>query len=307
MKKIVLISSFCDTEVKLQCLKKNILKIKELGLDVMVSSPIVLDEEIIKISDYVFYTKDNPVLDWPEKAILYWKEFFYENSKYIFSRTVPDYGWAGFHQVKQLSEIALGMNYDYYYHIIYDLKIDHLKECFEQETSKKIFPSKREETTWNYGLHFMIFDKKNLKLFSDLITKELYLKFNKGNAFDCLESIAHIMNCERGEKFAEDEIYYFEDKDFFNSSPTQDFGLFIENNDQQKTNTKLWFFNLLNEIQITLIVNGIEINKSINNFDNVDLGMNKIFLRKVEMIYSSQLYDLTDIIEKVKHSTTQIL
>lgn len=307
MKKIALISSFCDTEIKLQCLKKNILKIKELGLDVMVSSPIVLDEEIVKISDYVFYTKDNPVLDWPEKAILYWKEFFYGTSKFIFSRTVPDYGWAGFHQVKQLSEVALGMNYDYYYHIIYDLKIDDIKEYFEQHPPKKIFPSKRDDTTWNYGLHFMIFDKKNLKLFSDLITKELYLKFNKGNAFDCLESIAHIMNCERGEKYVEDEVYYFEDKDFFNSSPNKDFSLFIENDDQQKTNTKLWFYNLPNEIQIELLVNGVQINKLINNFGNIDLGINKSFLQKVEMTYDLKSYDLMDIIEEVKHSTTQIL
>jgi peptidoglycan hydrolase-like protein with peptidoglycan-binding domain len=79
-----------------------------------------------------------------------------------------------------------------------------------------------DETTWNYGLHFMIFNKECLKLFSDLITKELYMRFNSGNAFDCLEKIAQIMNCDRGDKFAEDEIYYFENNDLFNFSPFKD-------------------------------------------------------------------------------------
>lgn len=307
MKKIALISSFCDNEIKLKCLKNNIIKVKELGLDVMVLSPILLDEEVIQISDYIFYTKDNPILDWPEKAIYYWREFFHNGNRYKFSRTVPDYGWAGLHQVKQLSQIAYGMNYDYYYHMIYDLKIDDLKEYFLRQESKTIFPSKRDETTWNYGLHFMIFNKENLKLFSDLITKELYMKFNSGNAFDCLEQIALIMNCNRGNRFAEDEIYYFENNDFFNLSPFKNFNFFIENNDQILSNIRLWFYNLTGEINLIIRTNGVEKNEIINNFDIVDLGVNKNNMEDIEIIYNSESHNITKIINKLKHSTVEIL
>jgi len=306
-KKIALISSFCDDEIKLKCLKKNIIKVKEMGLDVMVLSPVLLDEEVIRLSDYVFYTKDNPVLDWPEKAIYYWTEFYHKGNKCKFSRTVSDYGWAGFHQVKQLSQIAHGMDYDYYYHMIYDLKVDDLKEYFLKQESKTIFPSKRDETTWNYGLHFMIFNKECLKLFSDLITKELYMRFNSGNAFDCLEKIAQIMNCDRGDKFVEDEIYYFENNDFFNFSPFKDFNFFIENNDKLLSNIKLWFYNMTEQINLTIRVNGIEKNEIINNFDIIDLGVNKNNIEDIEISYNSESHNITKIINKLKHSTVELL
>ena len=62
MKKIVLISTFCDTEEKIIVLKENILSLKQLGLDTLVISPLILPAEIIEISDFVFFTKENPIL-----------------------------------------------------------------------------------------------------------------------------------------------------------------------------------------------------------------------------------------------------
>ena len=40
MKKIVLISTYCDTIEKIEILKENIIKIKSFGLDVLVISPL---------------------------------------------------------------------------------------------------------------------------------------------------------------------------------------------------------------------------------------------------------------------------
>jgi len=307
MKRIALISSFCDDEIKLKCLKKNILNARKFGLDILVLSPIPLDEEVIKISDYVFYTKDNPVLDWPEKAMFYWKQFSYNNKTYKFSRTVPDYGWAGLHQVKQLSKIGYSLEYDFYYHMIYDLKMDDLAEHFLHTGRKRIYPSKRGETIWNYGLHFMIFNRENLKLFSDLITKELYNKFNSGNAFDCLEKIADIMNCDKGPRPVEDEIYYFENKDFFNFSQSQDFNFFVEKNDQTNSNIKLWFYNLFQRINLTVVVDGVKRNVTVDNFDNIDLGGNNSNIDSVEIIYNSEHYNITETIKTLKHNTVEIL
>ena len=42
MKKIALISTYCDDENKVNVLSKNIDKLKKLGLDVLIISPILI-------------------------------------------------------------------------------------------------------------------------------------------------------------------------------------------------------------------------------------------------------------------------
>ena len=51
MKKIALISSYCDTEKKIEILKNNILILKKIGIDTLVISPITLTSEIIELSE----------------------------------------------------------------------------------------------------------------------------------------------------------------------------------------------------------------------------------------------------------------
>jgi hypothetical protein len=57
MKKVVLISTFCDTPEKLEVLERNIDNVKTCGLDVIVISPFFLPESIQKKCDYFFLTK----------------------------------------------------------------------------------------------------------------------------------------------------------------------------------------------------------------------------------------------------------
>ena len=54
---IVLVSTFCDTDEKIEILLKNIKKIKSKGLDVALISPLVLPEIVIKNADFVFFKK----------------------------------------------------------------------------------------------------------------------------------------------------------------------------------------------------------------------------------------------------------
>ena len=134
MKKVALISSFCDTQEKLNILNKNINIIKNLNIDIILISPIFLPESTTSLCDYYFQTKDNPVLDWPIKSMCIWKEISIKNVKYKITGTCGDYGWAGLHQVKQLSEIALLFDYEQFFHMIYDLKIDeNVLEGFNSE------------------------------------------------------------------------------------------------------------------------------------------------------------------------------
>jgi hypothetical protein len=75
MRKIVLISTFCDTEEKQNILSENIDILKNQGIDVMCLSPnfIQLPHNIVEKSDFVFYTKENPLLEYPERAFTWWK------------------------------------------------------------------------------------------------------------------------------------------------------------------------------------------------------------------------------------------
>jgi hypothetical protein len=115
------------------------------------------------------------------------------------------------------------------------------------------------------------------------------------------------MNCDKGDKYVEDEIYYFKDHDFFNFSPFESFKFFVEKNDQLLSNIQLWFYNLSEKTNVKIIVNGIEKNVILDNFERVDLEVNKFSLKDIQILYNFELHNLTNIIDKLKHSTVQIL
>ena len=52
MKKIALITSFCNTEEKLKLLHNNIVTLKEMGLDTMVFSFFPLPKHIVDLVNY---------------------------------------------------------------------------------------------------------------------------------------------------------------------------------------------------------------------------------------------------------------
>ena len=88
------------------------------------------DQQIIILNDFVIdrnkflITKDNPILDWPTRAMYAWRYLNVNETKYTIGKTYPDYGFAGLTQIKQLSQIALGLDYNQFFHMIYDIKID---------------------------------------------------------------------------------------------------------------------------------------------------------------------------------------
>jgi hypothetical protein len=90
MKKIALISTFCNTEEKQNLLKENIIKIKNLGIDVMVISPLKLTDELIDLCDYLIFSKENPVLSWPEKSYFQWWSGNVNGENIKMTETYPD-------------------------------------------------------------------------------------------------------------------------------------------------------------------------------------------------------------------------
>jgi len=314
MKKVAMISGFCDSQKKIDVLEKNIKIIKSHNVDVIVISPFFLPKNIVDICDYFFITKDNPILEWPVKSMIYKRFWSYKEKKYRVGRSYPDYGFAALYQHKQLGEIALNLDYDKFYYTVYDLKIDNnvINGLISNDKVNNIYSFKRNESFWRTSLHFLIFNRENLKNFIFEITLEKYLKQKDGDVEKWIGNLQTKLNYVVEEIPVTDEIYYYENLDFFNYSPVEDFKFFIEKNDETLGNIKLLFYGFLGEKEInikigeetdSLFVYGESTNKLyIHDMYIYDLGFNKDYNKSVILEYNSINYDLTDTIKKIKHN-----
>jgi hypothetical protein len=227
-------------------------------------------------------------------------------SKYKIAATNPDYGFAGLYQVKQLSEISLNLGYEQFFHMIYDLKIDeNVISGFYSDKVNSVYPSKRGNTVWAVGLHYMIFCKENLQKFASKITKESYINLKGADAFVWLHNHEKILNYTIEQIPVEDEIYYYQEYDFFNFSPIHGLKFFVEKNDETHQSIKLLFYDNINEQKVSLIIQDEETEYTINHLDIIDLGFNKTNLKKVKLKYQNEVHDISQILEKIKHNTLE--
>jgi len=304
MKKVALISTYCDTQEKLDVLEKNIDNIKKLAIDVIVISPIFLPQYIQTKCDYFFLTKDNPVLDWPQKAMQAWNNILINGKSITITRVYADYGWAGLSQVKKLSEIALALDYDYFYHMIYDLKFDEtVINGLNGKGECDIYSSKRKDTIWEVGLHFMVFNRENLQKFIPHITLENYLTAERGDAFVWLHKLRETFPYNTIQKPVEDEIYYYENSDFFNFSPIAELPFFIIKDDELLDSIKLLLYLSIENVPFQIMIDDTILDEVSENFKIIDLGFNKLSPKSVQITYNETVFDITDTINKLKHST----
>lgn len=308
VKKVALISSYCDTEEKLNVLEKNLKKIKDLNIDTILISPFGLPENILELCNYFFKTKDNIILDWPVKSMYHWRRLFFDNQEFELGITCPDYGFAGLTQIKQLSEIAINLGYEQFFHMIYDLKIDeNVINGFLSNRKCNVYPTKKGNTVWNEGLHFMIFDCENLKKFISKITLENYLQAKSLDSFQWLQSIKEDINYSNQEIPVEDEIYYYENVNFFNHSEIEGLTFFIVKNDKTNDSIKLFFYNLPNQKNIKISIDDNEIEYFLESSTLIDLNFNKHETKNVIIKFDEKEQNLTKKIKTVKHSLITFL
>lgn len=304
MKKVALISSFCDTQQKVDILNKNISIIKGFGIDVILISPFSLDDSIVNQCDYFFKTKDNPILDWPQRSMFSWSEINLDGESYRIARTYADYGWAGLYQVKQLSQIALNFNYDQFFHMIYDLKIDdNVISGLLSDKICSVYPSKRGKNVWKVGLHFMVFNRVNLKRFISNIHLDSYLSLKGADAFVWLHNLNNVFPYNYELEPVEDEIYYYDGHDFYNYSPTEEFSMFIVKDDETKETIKLIFYNVKSPGEYKIKINGNLSDLKIGNYEILDLNVLDHQIQEVEIYYKEEVYNITKRIQEVKHNT----
>tara|TARA_R110000823_G_scaffold228159_1_gene355532 strand:+ start:1011 stop:1904 length:894 start_codon:yes stop_codon:yes gene_type:complete len=226
MKKIVLIQSHCNTKEKLDFLKSNLIKLKALGLDILLFSHITLPEEIVNLTDYFIYDKSNPIM-WDERRHVYWKTL--GNIK--LTSTNPEYGWTVFNQVIKSSHLTLHQDYDYFYLMCYDTVIeDTVTNTIKNPKPCITFRHyKHEDFISNSTLIFSCFDKLNLSNLLNLLNRTEYSQSPNLVAEQFLEEKLKLLGtCVFSESQVTDQFH--ESTDIFNQNTHNNkFKIFLSN------------------------------------------------------------------------------
>lgn len=246
MKKIALVSTYCDTPEKIHILVENAKTLKSLGVDVMVNSCIPLEPAVTKHFDFYFQTKENPLLYWPERAnTFWWKQKNQYGKEVILHRDVDDYGWAAVYQIQKLSEIALTYDYDIFYHITYDIIVsDKLtQDILNNKTNityHAINPNDPLDQ-WNVSPLFINFGKENLIKFLSKINKDEYIKLN-GFAEDFIKIILKDIPMTESDFPIKDLITVYNgcDPNLFNYSQSKNYNIFFSTKEETIFGSNYW-------------------------------------------------------------------
>ena len=303
-KRIVLISSYCDTKEKIDILINTIKTIKSYNLDVMVNSPLPLPSDVINMCDFYVQTKENPLLYWPQKSVMSWARYIGKDREIVVKRSVIDYGWAALYQTKKLSEYALTYDYDRYYHIIYDTEIDDtVVSTFLSDKKCNFFPFHEHKVS----LHLIALDRENLLKFSNLITFDSYLKFNcivENWLYDTI--VNSNMNYKIELEKIDDLILFHKDENLFDYSDINGLVFFIVKDVVNNDEVCLYFYNNKEKINVLINVDGVETSYDISNRDIVNLGFKPYDIKNVLISYDGISSDITEKIKNVIHNIIEI-
>jgi len=308
MNNIVLISCFCNSNEKLEVLRKNLQILKSNKLDTAIISPIPVPEDILKSCTYSFITKENPVLDWPTRAIGYWQINNTNKGPIKLFTTVPDWGFTGLNHVKRLGEIFTHYEYDYYNYIIYDtILTEDVITLLKSGHPGIVFPSKRKEKIWEVGLHLMSFNKENLIKLTSAIDKNDYIGSNdKFDAYDYLKN--HIVvpfNFSIGNFPVEDWIDFNNNLELVNHSSIPEFKYLISSPDPLSgriENLKIAFYQVITPCDLIFNINGGKLKWRIEDGSIIDLGITKKEMQHVSFEHLGSTCDITDFISELKHT-----
>lgn len=267
MKKLALIGTFCSNKEQLDALKNTINEWKNLNVDVMVLSPLHLPQDIIKLCDYYYYTKDNPLLSWPDRMM----DFFYSLREITLHKQTQDYGWARLFQMKKLAEIASTYDYDIFYQTEYDLLIDdYVKNYVNNNTknliTRRVNPQNPNEI-FGASLHFIALDKEHLIKVKNHITLERYLASGnnvvaEGHAIMWSEEfgipidkegyVVDLINNFDQYQF----VHHWRDNFFFDDSLSKDYKIFFQKDHYSNRSLKFVMYEAKGR-RVNVIVDGV--------------------------------------------------
>jgi hypothetical protein len=298
MKKIALLNTFCDTPEKIRVIIENARILKSLGVDVMVNSPIHLDSEVVREFDFYFKNKENPVLTWPDWIHVAWRVQTNKLGQIIrIRRGMKEYGWAALYQMKKLSEIALGYDYDIFYHMNYDILLeDELKAEILSESRNKIYPVREGSGHVYRGSPLLSsFDRENLQKISEDITKERY-QDECSIAEDLVSSWIEKFGMTPSSYHAKDRISIGNDSEIFSEVKEKDVldysknpeYKFFWNKGEENLKFVLWHFDESRKICVS--INGLIFEK-IENLIPVETEIHCNDIHEISVIVEDSVID----------------
>jgi hypothetical protein len=296
MKKLFLISSFCDSEEKVQVLHNNILKIKELGHDTLLISPIDLPNDVTNKSDFYFRTKENPVSTIEEKTYIHWRQI---TNEYRLERFFPEYGWAALYQNKKLSQIGLTFDYDVYYHIIYDTKINEgLINQINSNVVNQYYSNKSTNGDVNeFSLHFIPLNREGLLNFEGFLNKHDYIT-SDDLTHDYMLKWVKKNNIIKNNFIIEEHINFYSDINFFSIYDGNNVNIFFEKHElDQQTNKIVCYDIKTNDVKI--IVNNTFVFDKFEEKIPVETNLFTSEIHKLVVSIDGINYDCTDSYNKI--------
>lgn len=310
MKKIATIDSFCDTEEKIEILLETITKLKDIGVDVMCISPnfLTLPESVIKKCDYVFYTKDNPILKWPVKSAVIWQTKHTDRGLIKMNYFTDDYHWAALYQVKKINQIALTFDYDIFYHVSYDLIIDDNVINEINGNVVDTFYKFKGDVDGGTSLHFMCFSRHLIEKIVEEIQLDEFLRTLNSAEYEMSKWVEKY-NIRIGDFKIDDRIRIYQDSDFFNLSKSNEYKMYITKNQKEDENIYILFYGIKNKSDITVIINGKNYNLVIEEGEDrtVEYDFKWDEIKDIKIIFNSLEIDYTEDYKKLPMNIIEFL
>ena len=122
MKECFVITTYCNTPLRVNELKKCINNLNQFNIDILIHAHYPLDLEIQKSVKYYIYDSTNPVIRDGSKVIVRWK--WYKTANKLLTIPNPDYSYAVINQWVSSLKFLKDKNYDKIHVINYDTFIN---------------------------------------------------------------------------------------------------------------------------------------------------------------------------------------
>lgn len=261
MKKLALISTFCNTPEKQSLLENNIDQLHELGIDTLIFTPkSILPNRIIEKATHCIVTKENPIPPLSEKMRINWNVPI---SKLDITHQLLnlDYSWASINQFKRLLNYGSNLGYDLLYPMIYDIKITpELKDIINSNLSNHFFSNIRPGKKHFFKVSYIFgsFTPKIAQQISQRFTRKEFYTYSSAERY--LAQIQQDLNLPIHNYVIEDLHFEHEYDSYFNISPDKNLSLFIDTTRVFKNSTfvedkneiALHFSNVLQPTEVVI-------------------------------------------------------
>lgn len=290
MKKLVLISSFCNSPEKIKILNCNLEILKKMDVTIVLHSPLFLEKEIVEKVDFFIFEKN---LEGGGETILFWNYQNIGDKSYYFERNWTKPYQKSLSQLRSLLEFSESKeSFDLYYFLMYDVLltedlVDFMKNNDTSGYFKFLPGYYPEEKPGPFSTQFYCLRKREIPELKKFISSNLCLdgKSIEENFFEFAEGmgIPYINHID-----VRDHIYTFceMEKNFFNFSPFFEFKFFLMKNYNQN---RIIFFDVKDKPEIFIRINdGI---KKIILWDSLEIEIPENCF-SFEIFYKGNSFDI---------------